>query len=96
MFSNADRAELLDILRTEYNNARNLIVGNDYIPNSMHRNGDSVGVTIEFRKIYDELVCEQCGITASDLMLEDPLVGIHYNGRMWICSPCDRRMEIED
>ena len=97
MYSNTDRAELLDILRTEYNNARNLIVGNEYIPNSMNRNGVSVGVTIEFRKLSRSLTCEQCGVTTSELVRQNPpLLGIHYNGRMWLCTPCGRGIDIED
>ena len=96
MFDRRDREELLEIMTQQYEAVRDMYNNCDSFPNTMTCNLNRVGITIRFRKLYDALVCEQCGITASVLAHEDPLVGINYNGRIWICTPCDRRMEIED
>ena len=52
MFDSEDRKELVEILDKQYQDARDIIVNNEVVPQGMTHNRGRVGVTIIFRKIY--------------------------------------------
>ena len=53
-FDSTDRDHLLRILDTIYADARECLESDNVLPASITFNGDRVGVTIKFRKIYEK------------------------------------------
>ena len=53
-----DRKELLSILEQVYTDARKIIENDRVLPSSITFNGEDVGVTIELRKVYKEVVSQ--------------------------------------
>lgn len=53
MYDQSDRKELLSIFDKIAKDARESLVNDGVLPQSMTDNGKSVGVTIKFRKLYD-------------------------------------------
>ena len=54
MFTTSDRKELIEIFDNMKKEASELLETDNVIPDSMTNNGAKVGITIEFRKLYEK------------------------------------------